>query len=546
MWSLRTSPWKPSRVASRFVRKVRTASGAVAVQVVTRRGRQVERVEHVGSAHTDAELALLLAAARELLSPGQGVLDLGDLPVVPARMDEVADWTSEPELPLQPAAGGRPAAVSAGGRVAGTSADLLWAVLTSAYARLGFDVLGDDGFRAMVLARIVEPTSKAEVVRVLDEIGAPAVSLRTLFRSLARSQARDYRGQLATAAWAHSVRTSGTAALVLYDVTTLHFERGDEDELRKVGMSKEHRLDPQVQAGLLVDPAGFPLEVHLFEGNKAETTTLIPVLSAFAQRHGVRDMVVVADAGMLSAANLNALEDAGFGFIVGSRITRAPYDLAGHFQRHGSYFTDGQVLESARQMGTGTAARVRRVACQWKFKREQHDNKAINAMIQRAEKIADGRAPLKKARFGKVTDATTELDQVTIGRARQLAGLKGYVTSLPASKMDGAAVITAYHDLWRVEQSFRMTKGDLRARPVFHHQREAIEAHLTVVFAALAVARHLQDATGTSIKKIVQTLRTARSATDHRDQRPASHHRPRPHRRRPRHPQAARIRSLRR
>jgi hypothetical protein len=443
MWSLRTSSWKPSGVVSRFVRKVRTASGAVAVQVVTRRGRQVERIEHVGSAHTDAELALLLAAARERLSPGQDVLDLGDLPVVAARMDEVADWTG-PELPVQPrkpAAGWRPASVAAGGRVVGTSADLLWAVLTSAYAQLGFDVLGDDGFRAMVLARIVEPTSKAEVVRVLGEIGAPAVSLRTLFRSLARSQARDYRGQLATAAWAHSVRMSGTAALVLYDVTTLHFERDDEDELRKVGMSKEHRVDPQVQAGLLVDPAGFPLEVHLFEGNKAETATLIPVLSAFAQRHGVRDIVVVADAGMLSAANLNALEDAGFNFIVGSRITKAPYDLAAHFERHGNYFTDGQVLESARRMGTGEAARVRRVVYQWKFKREQHDNKAINAMIERAEKIADGRAPLKKARFLKVTDITTELDQVTIDRARQLAGLKGYadVVVMPRT---GWAVLT--------------------------------------------------------------------------------------------------------
>ena len=111
------------------MRKVRTASGAVAVQVVTRRGRQVERVEHVGSAYTDAGLALLLASAREWLSSGQGsVLDLGDLPVVPARMGEVADWTGEPELPLQPAmpaAGRRGAAVCAGGRVAGTSADLL-------------------------------------------------------------------------------------------------------------------------------------------------------------------------------------------------------------------------------------------------------------------------------------------------------------------------------------------------------------------------------------------------------------------------------------
>src|SRR5450759_2546402 len=134
MWSLRTSWWKPSGVASRFVRKVRTASGAVAVQVVTRRGRQVEQVEHVGSAHTDAELALLLAAARERMSPGQDVLDLGALAVVPARMDDVADWTAEPTLHLQPPTpGGRPAAVAAGGRVVGTSADLLWRALTSAY-----------------------------------------------------------------------------------------------------------------------------------------------------------------------------------------------------------------------------------------------------------------------------------------------------------------------------------------------------------------------------------------------------------------------------
>ena len=164
-------------------------------------------------------------------------------------------------------------------------------------------------------------------------------------------------------------------------------------------------------------------------------------------------------------------------------------------------------------MGTGLATRSRRVIYQWSFKRNKHDDKAINALIERAEKIADGRAPLKKARFLKVTGATKELDQTTINRARQLAGLKGYVTNLTVAQMTGAAVIAAYHDLWRVEESFRMTKSDLRARPVFHHQRDAIEAHLTVVFAALAVSRHLQDTTGTSIKKIIQTLRAARSAT---------------------------------
>jgi hypothetical protein len=378
-------------------------------------------------------------------------------------------------------------------------------------------VLADEAFRAMVLARIVEPTSKADSLRVLAGLGAPAPGLRTLFRSLQRCRASDYRDRIAKACTAFSATTGGLSALVMYDCTRLHFETSDEDTgpkaLRKVGMSKEHRVDPQAQVGLLVDPSGFPLEVHLFEGNTAETTTLLPVLHAFQERHGITGMAVVADAGMLSASNLNAIEDAGFSFIVGSRITKAPYDLAEHFTRHGDYFTDGQILESTRAMGSGKHERDRRVVYQWSFKRSQRDNKTINAQIARPEKAATGQAPVTRTRFLKVTGATRELNQKTIDRARQLAGLKGYVTNLPPDVMDGAAVIAAYHQLWQVEASFRMTKSDLRARPVFHHEREAIEAHLTVVFAALAVSRYLQARAGVSIKKLIQTLRTARSAT---------------------------------
>lgn len=278
-------------------------------------------------------------------------------------------------------------------------------------------------------------------------------------------------------------------------------------------MSKERRVDPQIQVGLLVDPTGFPLEVHCFEGNKAETRTLIPVLEAFQQRHGVTDMVVVADAGMLSAGNLNALEDAGFSFIVGSRITKAPYDLAEHFATKGDYFTDGQVLESSRVMGTGKAARSRRIVYQYSFKRYKRDNKSINAMVERTEKVAAGTRPVKKDRFVKFDGATKGVDWALVERARQLAGLKGYVTNLDPAVMSGSEVIGAYHDLWQVEKSFRMAKSDLRARPIFHHQKDSIEAHLSIVFAALAISRHLQEATGLSIKKLVSTLRPIRSAT---------------------------------
>jgi transposase len=465
-----------------YVRKVPTASGATAVQIVHKQGRQVVGVDHIGSAHDDVQLAVLVEVARQRLHPGQGELDVL----------------------------GR----SGGGAwITSSRSQVLWDVLTGAYARLGFEVLADEAFRAMVLARLVKPTSKADTVRTLAEIGVPCPSLRTLFRALGRCQACDYRGRLSAACLGWSARTTGRAAMVLYDCTTLHFTCDDEDDLRKVGMSKEHRVDPQVQVGLLVDPSGFPLQVHLFDGAKAETRTLVPVMKDFQERHGVTDMVVVADAGMLSAGNLNALEDAGFDFVVGSRITKAPYDLADHFERHGNYFTEGQVLESSRVMGQGKAARTRRVVYQWKHKREKRDNKTINAMITKAEKVADGTRPLRKDRFVKVTGATKGVSWALVERARQLAGLKGYVTSLTAEQMDGQAVISAYHDLWHVEQSFRMTKHDLAARPVFHHTHDAIQAHLTVVFAALAVARHLQQTTGVTIKELVRTLSSLHTST---------------------------------
>lgn len=190
-------------------------------------------------------------------------------------------------------------------------------------------------------------------------------------------------------------------------------------------------------------PAHQPVLDATHRGNKAETTTLIPVPTAFGERHQITDLVVVADAGMLSAANLNALEDAGFSFIVGSRITKAPYDLADHFARHGNYFTDGP--GPGIRPGHGHRQGVPTPAGGLPVEVHARDT-AIDAMIDRAEKITAGRAPLKKARLLEVTGATKELDQATIDRARQLAGLKGYVTNLPTTAMNGAAVIAAYHD----------------------------------------------------------------------------------------------------
>ena len=129
-------------------------------------------------------------------------------------------------------------------------------------------------------------------------------------------------------------------------VTTLYFETEREDDLRKVGYSKERRVDPQVIVGLLVDRGGFPLQVGCWEGNRAETTTIIPMVEAFQAAHGIEELVIVADAGMLSAANLKSLDEAHLRFIVGARQVRAPGDLEAHFHWSGDAFADGQLVDT--------------------------------------------------------------------------------------------------------------------------------------------------------------------------------------------------------
>ena len=468
-----------------FVRRVKTASGATAVQIVHKRGRRVLSIEHIGSAHTDDELAVLLQVAEERRHAGQLALDLGDAGAGGA---------------------GTPAVVE------GTASLILWEVLAGIYDDLGLDRLGDGTFRALVLARVIEPASKLDTVRVLTEIGVASPHRVTFMRCLKRVVERDYRAVIAQACHRHATRAA-SLAVVLYDVTSLHFEVEREDKLRKVGMSKEHRVDPQVTVGLLTTATGFPLEVDLFEGNKAETKTLIPVLTRFRDRHQAHDIVVVADAGMLSAANLLALEDNGFQFIVGSRTGKIPYELEAHVERHGNYLADGATIETTRRMGTGKNARDRRVACHYAFKRAQHDNKAINAMAERAEKVASGERPLKKDRFVTFTDTSTSVNWDLVERARSLAGIKGYVTNIDPAVMDGPAVVAACHDLYQVERSFRMTKSDLAARPVFHRLEDSIQAHLTIVFAALAVSREAQARAGLSINRVLKLLRPLRSAT---------------------------------
>jgi hypothetical protein len=506
---------------------VRTASGATAVQIAEYDGGRRKIVAHVGSAHTEAELGILLERAREMLAdPAQGSFDLGIEPVAPrARLvtrEAAPALFDAGSLVRTPAAAG-PA------RVVSTDSRVLFQVLDGVFADLGFGVLGDEVFRDLVLARVVEPTSILDAGRVLADLGRKAASDKTMRRTLARCADRGYRDKVAELCFAHA-QASGNVSLILYDVTTLYFEAEHEDALRKVGYSKERRVDPQIVVGLLVDRHGFPLEIGCFEGNQAEKLTILPVVRQFQARHGIEGMVVVADAGMLSAANLADLDDAGLGFIVGSRVTKAPIDLESHFRWHGDAFSDGQVIDTVTpkagknkdndpalraEPAWGREDHPKSWRAVWAFsaKRFVRDNRTLTAQENRARDVVSGAKSARTPRFVKTAGGTPALDEKALARARKLAGLKGYVSNIPVTVMPPDEVISCYHDLWHVEQSFRMSKTDLAARPMFVRKRDAIEAHLTIVFTALAVAREAQNRTGLAIRNVIRQLRPLRSAT---------------------------------
>ena len=377
---------------SPYLRQVKTASGATAVQVVAKEHGVRRIVEHLGSAHDEAELAALMRLGRQRLLAGQQVLDLG--PALNDGADEVGGQA--------PGDGGvvrRPQIIS-------RRSGWLIEALRSAYRRLGLGeaVGGDRAFEQMVAARLIEPTSKADTARVLSEIGWPAPAHRnTLYASLGRCVERGYRESLSNALFEHVTSTSGLA-LCLYDVTTLYFEAEKEDDLRKVGYSKERRVDPQVIVGLLVDRRGFPLRIGCWEGNKAETTTIIPIVEAFQAAHGIAELVIVADAGMLSAANLAALDEAKLRFIVGARTTRAPGDLEAHFHWAGDAFTDGQLIDTITPKRGSRSERDKAVRAEpvwdphthpgswraiWAYskKRAARDNQTLTAQANRARAI---------------------------------------------------------------------------------------------------------------------------------------------------------------
>jgi len=455
--------------------KYKMKNGNTAVRIMKKSGRELIGVEHIGVAHNEEELKMyMVLAGAKLKDERQGELKLFE----EEKKSEIKQVKAYSKY--------------------------LFDVISEVYGMLKFCEVKDEIFKGLTVTRIIEPSSKLESINVLLRLGLEAPTDRQIHCSLKRAIKRDYRIKLSKKCC--EFVGINEATLLLYDVTTLHFEINKEDEYRKSGFSKERRLEPQIVVGLLVDKKGFPLSINSFEGNKAETKTIIPVLKRFREENKIKEITVVADAGMLSANNLELLDGDGYKFIVGSRISKVPYEIEEYRRKANEELEDNQIFESLQKINKNS--KERRVVYQYRQKRAEKDLRTINEQIKKARMEIQYNKFSRKRKFVKITKVRKEIDEEQINEARLKAGIKGYVTNLSC---DGKTIIDAYHNLFEVEKSFRMTKSDLQARPIFHQTRDSIEAHLTVCFAALAISRYIQDKTKISIKKFVQRLKELRT-----------------------------------
>lgn len=473
---------------SPYIRTVTTASGATAVQIVHSEKRGSKNLTHIGSAHTPEDLALLRAKAQRLVDGDQMSLDLG--------VDTTPAGTGTQQAPVP---------------VTSEKAGHLIDTIQHAYRKLSFDEAtdGDEVFRNLVIARLVQPGSKLDSVETLAEIGLRSASYPTINRRLPVFATTDFRDRLTHACATHA--GIGPGVLVLYDVTTLYFETGEADEFRKPGFSKERRLEPQITVGLLSDASGFPLSVGAFEGNMAETRTMLPMIHTFQESFNVDGITVVADAGMFSSGNKKAIVDAGLHYILGTKFTDVPYPVAQWRKNNpGQDYTDKQIWAYADRTGRGPDGVPHSVTYyQYSWDRARRTLKGIDEQVAKAEKAVAGKIPVKRNRFVDLKAPNKQVNWSLVDKNKALAGLKGYETSRVGLAPE--QVIGSYRQLLKIEKAFRMSKSDLKARPIYHRKRDSIDAHLTVVMAAMAVGHLLEERSGLSIKRLVRTLRKYRT-----------------------------------
>ena len=363
-------------------------------------------------------------------------------------------------------------------------------LLGKLFDQIGFNRIRDNMFRLLVLSRLSHPVSKLKTTDYLFKYHNLSIDVQVVYRYLDKL----YKSQkeiVQQISFEHTLSIlDNSISVVFYDVTTMYFEVESEDDLRKTGFSKDGKhQNPQIVLGLLVSKNGYPLAYDIFEGNKYEGHTMIPIINGFKEKYKINNFIVVADAGLLSNENVIELEKGGYEYILGARLKNESDEVKKTILslnlKHGESvqlknskkgynivvsYSDSRAKKDEYNRRRGIE-KLQKQIITGKLGKKNINNRGYNKFLEMKGEVEI-----------KINDEKIEAD-------KKWDGLKGYISNCKLNKDE---IIANYTHLWQIEKAFRVSKTDLKVRPIYHRVQRRIEAHICITFCAYKVYKELE------------------------------------------------------
>jgi transposase len=449
-----------------FVRQKKNKSGLISIQIISKSRGKYEVVETIGSSSDPLRV-------RELNEQGKKRIQL-------LGQQSSLNFDVEKERALSELF------FTGLNEICLIGPELL---LGKLFDQIGFNAIKGKLFRSLVITRLVYPVSKLKTTDYWFKYNGTVIDVERIYRYLDKLHSK-HKEDVQQISYKHTLQIlNSQISMVFYDVTTLYFEIEDPDELRKTGFSKDGKHQhPQIVLGLLVSVDGYPLAYEIFEGNKYEGHTLMPVLESFRKKFNLEKLVVIADAGLLSHDNVEELRTKRYGYILGARIKNESLSIKEKILALKLKNGESTVLTSEGQSQliiSYSDARARKDAANRKKGLEKLERSVANGKL--TKQSINNRGYNKYLKLdGKIS---ITIDYEKYKDDRKWDGLKGYLTNTNLSKDE---VIANYGQLWKIEKAFRISKTDLRIRPIYHRLQTRIEAHICIAFCAYKIYKELE------------------------------------------------------
>jgi transposase len=452
-----------------FVRQKHNHSGSITVQIISKKGGRYRVIETLGTSCDLEQIASWVKEAQRRISFPEGqpalfsLLSQTDIDIQNflENLTNLQVRTIGPEL-----------------------------IFGHLFDRIGFNAIPEELFRHITIARLAYPVSKLKTVEYLYRYRGISVDVDTIYRFLDKL-ADGYKEQVERIAYEYTQRTLKQIAVVFYDLTTLYFESEEEDDLRKIGFSKDGKFQqPQILLGLLVGQQGFPIGYDIFSGNTFEGHTLLPTLETIQQKYQFPKPIVIADAGLFSKKNVKKLRENGYTFILGARIKNEAESIKEQIrqQRKG--------LQEGGSFLVKKPGKIKLIITYSEKRRKKDAYNRERGLQKLRRKVKSGKLTKENINYRGYNkflslqgNLEIAIDEAKVQEDEMWDGLKGYLTN---THLSADQIVENYRHLWQIEKAFRISKTDLKIRPIHHYRTRRIQAHICIAFVAYTIWKELE------------------------------------------------------